>query len=130
MQLRCRADKSFKRGVVVGTITRKHSMPMRLFDVANVQQSLRLRVGELTREELHSMLLHYHYSKKFLMLSRTLRSMNPCIAHHFYRGWLWRHVPVVCAEREAVDPFAVEFYRTLSSGLPAEVFSAAMYQPF
>jgi hypothetical protein len=33
------------------------------------------------------------------------------------------------AERENVDAFAVEYYRTLSSGIPSELFNAALYQP-
>jgi len=28
-----------------------------------------------------------------------------------------------------IEPFDVEFYRTLSSGLPGEIFKAAMFTP-
>ena len=34
-----------------------------------------------------------------------------------------------CAEPNAVDPFAVEYYRVLSSGIPREIFNAAMFTP-
>jgi hypothetical protein len=60
-----------KRGVFLSTVTQRHAKPMRMFEVANVRDRYRLRVGELTRPEIHSTLLHYHHSKKFLMLSST-----------------------------------------------------------
>ena len=37
--------------------------------------------------------------------------------------------PAPATERGSVDAFAVEYYRTLCSGLPREVFKAAMFTP-
>lgn len=105
--LQCLGPEGFKesfkmrRGMVLATVTQKHGDAMRMFNVANVRDRFRLRLPELTRQEVFSQLLHYHSSQRFLMLH----------------------------ERSSVDEFAVEYYRTLSSGLPRQVFNAALYQP-
>ncbi len=88
------------RGVYLTTVTQKHGRPMRMFAVADVKQGFRLRVPEASREEVHGQLLHYHTTGRFLMVQ----------------------------DRKAVDAFAVEYYRALSSGRFKEVFKAATYQ--
>jgi hypothetical protein len=88
------------RGLYLTTVTQKHSKPMRMFAVANVSETARLRVPEATREEIHSQLKHYAASKGFLMLPTE----------------------------DSVDAFAVEYYKTISSGRFREVLHAATLQ--
>jgi hypothetical protein len=98
--MRCRREFALKRGLYLTTVSQKHKRPMRLFSVADVKQRYRIRVPEATREEIHSQLLHYHKSGNFFMVD----------------------------EREAVDAFAVEYYRTLCSGRMREISQSAMLQ--
>lgn len=85
----------------LAAVSQRHGAKMRLFDVAAVKQTYRLRVPELTRQETHAQLCHYADSgADFLML------------------------PGSAAE---VDAFTVEYFRTLSSGIPREVFRTAMF---
>jgi Mitochondrial ribosomal death-associated protein 3 len=93
-------ESKMARGLVLATVTQRHGRPMRMFSVANVFRDYRLPIPEATREEIHSQLLHYHTSQRFLMVQAP----------------------------GSVDAFAVEYYRTLCSGRPREIFSAAMYQ--
>ena len=65
----CRHDFAMKRGFFLGTISQKAGKPMRMFDVANVRPRYWYPVSPLTRPEIHSTLLHYHKTGKFLMLS-------------------------------------------------------------
>lgn len=85
------------RGLYLTTVTQAHGNPMRMFAVADVKNTFRLRVPEASREEVHGQLLHYHTSQNFLMVM----------------------------DRSSVDPFAVEYYRAISGGRFKEVFVAA-----
>jgi hypothetical protein len=103
--LQCVGAAGFKpghamaRGLVLATVTQRHGAPMRMFAVADVKREYRLPVPEATREEVHAQLAHYQRTQKFLMVQAP----------------------------DAVDAFAVEYYRTLCSGRPRDVFRAAMY---
>ena len=130
------------RGVYLGTTTQKHGHKMRLFNVANVLPTHRVRVPELTRRELHAMLMHYATSERFLFLNGTyLGVVTLTRTTTIQKVSLTSNAPCVCvaspplppslpisADAKSVDPVAVEFYRTVTSGVPAEVFAAANYQ--
>ena len=92
-------DHALARGLVLATVTQRHAAPMRMFAVADVKRAYRLPVPEATREEVHAQLAHYQRSQRFLMVQQP----------------------------DAVDAFAVEYYRTLCSGRPRDIFRAAMY---
>jgi Mitochondrial ribosomal death-associated protein 3 len=100
-------DKGFneamtlKRGVYLTAITRKHSAKMRLFEVTDAREKFRVRVPELTRQEIYSTLKHYQQTGRFFMVE----------------------------DEKSVDAFAVEYYKLMSGGSPAEVFNAAMFTP-
>ena len=89
-----------RRGLFLATVTQRHGRPMRMFAEADVRRAYRLPVPEATREEVHAQLQHYHRSQRLLMVQAP----------------------------GSVDAFAVEYYRTLCSGRPREIFQAAMYQ--
>lgn len=125
------------RGMVLATTTQRHAKPMRMFDVAKVGGRYRVRVPELTRQEVYSQLLHYQRTGKFLMLSGTARhdtavppaaSHTPCL-HARAQVHVLAPPSHACADPASVDSFAVEFYKTLCAGIPAEIMRAAMYQP-
>ena len=69
----CRSDFRMKRGAYLTTITESHGgKQLRLFSVADVKMRYRLRVPELTRQEVMSTLRHYQATGRFFMLSGEL----------------------------------------------------------
>lgn len=89
-----------KRGIFAGTVCRKHSNKLPMFEDNNVLHRYRVRVPGLMREEIHSLLLQYLHAGSFFMLE----------------------------ERSDVDALAVEYYKALSAGIPRELFRAAMHR--
>ena len=71
-----RESFKLKRGLYLATVTTKHGKLLRMFDVANVKHAFRVRVPELTRQELFSQLLHYHKSEQFFMLHGEWRRLR------------------------------------------------------
>lgn len=134
-----------KRGAWLTTITESHGgRQLRLFSVADVKAAYRLRVPELTRQEVWSTLRHYHSTGRFFMLSGACArgGMGDWVVVGRLQTRRGASLPArprpdrhpspprgSPAEPHAVDPFAVEYYRVLSSGIPRELFNAAMYTP-
>ena len=95
----CRDSFALARGMFLTSVTERAGKKLRMFEVANVKLTYRLRVPELTRQEVHSQLAHYATTGRFMMLN----------------------------DLSMVDAFAVEYYRTLASGVPREVFLNALF---
>ena len=61
-----------KRGLWLAAVSMKHSEDMApMFSAANVRDRHRVAVPPLTRQELHSTLVHYSKSENFFMLQRA-----------------------------------------------------------
>ena len=59
-----------KRGMYLATITTpRGGATMRMFEVADVKQTYRLRVPELTRPEVFAQLSHYKAADRFFMVN-------------------------------------------------------------
>jgi hypothetical protein len=97
-----RASAAFRRGLWLAAVSFTHSQDMApLFESASVRGRVRLAVPPLSRQEVFSVLSHYAQSGGFLMLEGVQR----------------------------VDPFLVEYYRTLSGGNYREIFRSAIFTP-
>jgi Mitochondrial ribosomal death-associated protein 3 len=89
---------SMKRGCIVGATSFDHRRRARMMDDrAFVPPSMIHSIERLNRQEVHSLLLHYHHSGVFSLLG----------------------------DRGDVDAHAVDMYRTVSSGIPSELRAAA-----
>jgi hypothetical protein len=87
-----------ERGFVLTADTFTHSFSASMYDEVRFPQYTHVEIEPLSRDAIHSQLLHYHFSGNY---------------------------PEV-ASRLSVDSHAVDFYRTMSAGNPAEVARAAM----
>lgn len=93
---------AFKRGMWLTAVSFTHTQDMKpMFEEAYVRGRVRVPVPTLTRQEVYSVLSHYSKSGGFLMLEGV----------------------------NQVDPFLVEYYKTLCGGNYREIFRAAVFTP-
>jgi len=93
---------AFKRGMWLTAVSFTHTQNMKpMFEEAYVRGRVRVPVPTLTRQEVYSVLSHYSKSGGFLMLEGV----------------------------NQVDPFLVEYYKTLCGGNYREIFRAAVFTP-
>lgn len=93
---------AFKRGMWLTAVSFTHTQNMKpMFEEAYVRGRVRVPVPPLSRQEVHSVLSHYSKSGGFLMLEGV----------------------------NQVDPFLVEYYKTLCGGNYREIFRAAVFTP-
>ena len=88
---------SFKRGFTLLADSYKHTFHASMYDQVRGPRGTALTVPPLDRSDIHSTLLHYHYSGNFFEVQR----------------------------REDVNGAAVDYFRTIAGGNPREVMRAA-----
>ena len=146
--LQCLGPSGFKeefamaRGVWLCAVSHKHSLNVGAMfaDKADVKNRYRLPVPRLTRQEVCSQLRHYRDTGKLFMLEgawggtcgaasppRRRKPPNPTRPRPRPHTHTARAHPT--AGVKEIDPFLVEYFRTMSGGVPGEMLKCSLFVP-